>query len=161
GEARGRRGRLKTTAAARFRPWVLGLLRGHGDVPVQGRAVLDREPAHLDVTVEVSGPAEGQAASRGHVSVDLAADADVRALYRGLDVGGAVHRHVAAGLELTLDRAGDLEVALDLQASMQAVARAEVDDVRATVLGACASVGPGLLSLGHLGVLHWVDRAFP
>src|SRR5207244_8930458 len=138
-----------------------GLLRRHGDVAVQRGAVLNREAADLDVAVEAPRSAEREAAPRGHVAVDLAANAHVRALDGGLNVGGVVHGHVATRLELTLDGAGDLEVALDLQAPVHAVAGAEVDDVGATVLGGRGRVGPGLFSLGHLGVLHRDDRAFP
>src|SRR5712691_5356510 len=133
------------------------LLRGHGDVAVQSRSVLDRQPTHLDVAVEAPGAAEGEAAARRHVAIDLAGNADVRAFVRGLDVGRAVHGYVAAGLELAFDVALDLQVPLDVQAAVQAVARAEIDDVVATIRG---GRGCRFFSLGHLGVLHSVDEPF-
>src|SRR5260370_2403113 len=161
-----------TPLATTWRPWcsrpsgvpkeapprrrlVLFLLRGHGDVAVQGRPVLDREPRDLDIAIEAPGSAERQATARRHVAVDLASNADVGALDRGLDVGGAVHRPVAAVLGLTLDVSLDLEVPLDVEAPVQAVARAEVDQVGATVRG---GRWRGFFSLGHLGVLHCVDE---
>src|SRR5260370_26915097 len=133
------------------------LLRGHGHVAVQRRSVLDCQPPNLDVAVEAPGAAEGEAAARRHVAIDLASNADVRAFDRGLDVGRAVHGDVAAGLELAFDVALDLEVPLDVQTAVQAVARAEIDDVVATVRG---GRGCRFFSLGHLGVLHSVDELF-
>ncbi len=90
----------------------------------------------------------------GHVAVDLTAHAHVRALDRGLDGGAFADGHISAGLELALDVARDFEIALDLQASVQAVARAEVDDVRAAVGGRRRGVSRRFFCLGHLGILH-------
>src|SRR5260370_27000114 len=87
------------------------------------RSVLDCEAADLDVAVEAAGSAQREAAPSGHVAVDLAADTDVGPLDRGLGGGGVVHGHVAARLLLPLDRAADLEVALDLAAPLHAVPR--------------------------------------
>src|SRR5258706_8619900 len=101
----------------------LALFRLHRDVAVQGGAVFHGEAGDLDVPVQVARTAEGQALFRGHVAGDLPADADVRSLDRGLDRGPRVDGDVSAGFELAFDVAGDLEVALDLEASVQAVAR--------------------------------------
>src|SRR5437763_584769 len=69
---------------------------------------------------------------------------------------GRVDADVAARFEVAFDVAGDLQVTLDLQASLQDVARAEADDIGAAVL--CAGRrNRGLFSLSH-GILHYVMR---
>src|ERR671922_162294 len=84
----------------------------------------------------------------GDVAGDLAADADVGALDRGLDGRRPLDRDVAAHLQVAFDVPGDLEVALDLEPPLQDVARAETDDVGAAVLGR-RGLNRGLFSLSH------------
>ena len=93
----------------------------------------------------MAGAAKGQAPARRDVASDLAADADVRAFDRGLDGGPGLDGDVAARLQVTLDVAGDPKVALDLQATLQDVPRAEADNVVPVLRGA-GRLGRGFFS---------------
>jgi hypothetical protein len=58
----------------------------HSNVAVQRRAIVDLQPADLDVAAEARVAAQGQLVPGGHHALDVAFQRHVRALQKGLDV---------------------------------------------------------------------------
>src|SRR5207249_2866811 len=77
----------------------------HPYVAVQGCAIVDLQPADLDVAAEPGVPAQCELVPCRHHALDVALQRHVRALEKGLDVRAVGDVDVAAHPNLALDAA--------------------------------------------------------
>src|SRR5207237_929363 len=75
----------------------------HPDVAVQRRAIVDLQPAHLDVAAYPRVAAQGQLVARGDRAFDRALERHVRAFEQRLDRGARCDVDVAGHADLALD----------------------------------------------------------
>src|SRR6266550_2237861 len=93
----------------------------HPDVSVQRRAIVDLQPADLDVAAQLRVLAQGQLVARGDRALDRALQRYVRAFEQSLHARSAGDVDVAGHADLTLDAAVGMHRAVIDQLAFQDV----------------------------------------
>src|SRR5207302_7893443 len=114
----------------------------HSDVAVEARAVLDLQPAHLNVSVQLRRLSQRELVAGGELALDLALDGHVLALEQGLHHRPVSNLDVAAETKLALGVAAvDAHAAAVRQLAFQAVIRAEREFLEPITFGLRLAVG--------------------
>src|SRR5947209_605614 len=114
----------------------------HSDVAVEAGAVLDLQPAHLDVSVQLRRLSQRELVAGGELALDLALDGHVLALEQCLHDRPVSDLDVAAESELAFGVATvDGHAAAVRQLAFQAVVRAERELLEPITLGVGLAVG--------------------
>src|SRR4029077_10992315 len=123
----------------------------HTDVAVQAGAVLDLQPAHLDVSVQLRRFAQRELVAGGELALDHALDGDVGGLDQGLHDRAIPDLHVATDSKLAFSvPAIDRHVTAVVQLALEAVVRAERELLLSLALGVGLAVRVRALSHGLL-----------
>src|SRR5438477_6422426 len=95
----------------------------HPDVSVQRRAIVDLQPADLDVAAQLRVPAQGQLVTRSDRTLDRSLQRHVRAFEQSLHARAAGDIDVAGHADLALDAAVGMHRSVIDQLAFQDVSR--------------------------------------
>src|SRR5579864_3430372 len=113
----------------------------HPDVTVKAGSVLDLQPAHVQVSIQPGGPAQGQLVSGGERPLDLALHRQARRLEQGFDRRSGRDLDVAGDAELTLGMPLNAHVPIVCELALQAVAGSERELIESLVPGFGRALG--------------------